>query len=245
MSTIIPPLLAALALWQGLVWATGVPPFLLPGPVRVAEALWESRGVLAANAWITVAEMLAGIALGALVGVATALQLMMSPTARRYVLPVLVFMQAVPVFALAPIFTLWLGYGIWSKIVVVVLIVYFPITWTFYDGLRRTDPGLIDLASTMGATPTATLWRLRVPSALPALGSGLKLAAIYAPIGAVFGELVGASKGLGYLMMLANGRAKTDLMFAAILILAVATVLLHAVISRLAAHMEARATGRI
>ncbi len=238
------PLAVALGLWQGLVLATGVPPFLLPGPDRVALALWENRVALAENAWITILEMVGGMALGALFGAATAIHLAMSDSARRILLPILVFNQAVPIFAFAPLFTLWLGYGVWSKIAVVVLIVYFPVTSTFYDGLRRTDRGLVDLARTMGAGRWRTLVHLRLPAALPAFGSGLKLAAIYAPVGAVFGELVGASKGLGYLMMLANGRTKTDLMFAAILLIAVAAVLLHAATARLARRLDAYAHGR-
>lgn len=137
-------------------------------------------------------------------------------------------------FALAPILTLWLGYGLWSKVAMAVLIIYFPITSAFFDGLMRTPRGWLDLAQTMGASPRAVLWRIRVPHALPSLGSGLKLAAVYAPIGAVIGEWVGASRGLGYLMLLANGRAKTDLMFAAMLTLGVMSVLLYVAADRTA-----------
>jgi len=126
-------------------------------------------------------------------------------------------------------------------VVMAVLIIYFPVTSAFFDGLMRTPPGWLDLGRTMGATPARLMWRLRVPAAVPALGSGLKLAAVYAPIGAVIGEWVGAAGGLGYLMLLANGRAKTDLMFAALVVLAVLTLLLHravgAAVDRLVARM--------
>jgi putative hydroxymethylpyrimidine transport system permease protein len=155
----------------------------------------------------------------------------------------LVFTQAVPVFALAPILTLWFGYGIGSKVIMAVLIIYFPVTSAFHDGLSRTPPALLDLAKTMGATPRQSLWRLRIPHALPSLGTGLRLAAVYAPIGAVIGEWVGASKGLGYLMLLANGRAKIDLMFAALITLAIMTVALHWAIGKLAARLDAYAHG--
>ncbi len=237
------PLAAALGAWHGLVWATGVPPFILPGPLAVAEAVWTGRAILAQNALVTATEVLAGLALGTALGAATALHLMASPTARRFLAPVLVFNQAVPVFALAPVLTLWLGYGIASKIVVTVLIVYFPVTWTFYDGLRGTDPRLLDLAATMQARPARVLLLLRLPAALPAFGSGLKLAAIYAPVGAIFGEWVGASQGLGYQMLRANGRGKIDEMFAAILVLAAFTVALHWAVARLARRMEGWARG--
>ncbi|MEQ8653726.1 MAG: ABC transporter permease [Kiloniellales bacterium] len=227
-------LLVALAGWQIVVWLTGVPHFILPGPIRVAEALYQHRLLIAEEAVVTIAEVLIGLLIGSLLGALTALQLMVSPLARRYLLPVLVFSQAVPVFALAPLLTLWFGYGIWSKILMAVLIIYFPVASTFYDGLRRTDPGLLDLAKTMGARADLVLLRLRVPAALPAYASGLKLAAVYAPIGAVIGEWVGASQGLGHLMLLASGRAKIDLLFAALVVLALFTVLLHTLIGRLA-----------
>ena len=235
---------AVLALWQGLVWATGVPPFILPGPARVAEALWDSRLLLAEHFTVTAAEVIAGIVLGSALGALTAIQLMTSPGLARAVMPVLVFTQAVPVFALAPILTLWLGYGLASKIAMTLLIIYFPVASAFIDGLRRTDPGLLDLAATMGAGRSRTLFFLRLPAALPAFASGLRLAAVYAPIGAVIGEWVGASQGLGYLMLLANGRAKTDLMFAALIVLALMTVSLHSGVGAIGRRLDARAAGR-
>lgn len=221
----------ALSLWQAIVWMSGVPPFILPGPWRVAVTLADNIGLIADHALVTIAEVLIGLVFGALLGAATALHLMVSPAARRIALPIMVFSQAVPVFALAPLLTLWLGYGMASKIAMALLIIYFPVVSTFYDGLRRTDPGLLDLARTMGATPTRTLLHIRLPAGLPAFGSGLRLAAVYAPIGAVIGEWVGASNGLGYLMLLANGRAKTDLMFASLFVLAAFAVALYALVS--------------
>ena len=226
-----------------MVWATGVPHFILPSPIRVAEALWSNLELIIEHAGITIAEVIIGLVIGSLLGAVTAIQLMVSPLARRFLLPVLVFSQAVPVFALAPILTLWLGYGLASKIAMAVLIIYFPVASNFFDGLRRTDSGLLDLAQVMGANPSRVLWRLRVPAALPSLGSGLRLAAVYAPIGAVIGEWVGASKGLGYLMLLANGRAKIDLMFASLFVLALFTVFLHFGVARFAKYLTVR-SGR-
>jgi putative hydroxymethylpyrimidine transport system permease protein len=107
------------------------------------------------------------------------------------------------------------------------LIIFFPVTSAFFDGLMNTRGEWLDLAHNMGARPILVMFRLRVPAAVPALASGLRMAAVYAPIGAVIGEWVGASQGLGYLMLLANGRAKIDLMFAALLVLAVTTIILH------------------
>ncbi|MEO1291473.1 MAG: ABC transporter permease [Pseudomonadota bacterium] len=224
--------------WQAVVTLGDLPPFILPPPLAVAETLWSSRELIAEHALVTMTEVLAGLALGTLLGAWTAISLVMSRAARAVVLPFLVFSQAIPVFALAPILVLWLGYGIGSKIAMAVLIIYFPVASAFYDGLRRTEAGLIDLASVMGAHPWRTLWHIRIPAALPALGSGLRLGAVYAPIGAVIGEWVGASNGLGYLMLLANGRAKIDLMFAALFVLAGCTVLLYALIGMVARRLE-------
>lgn len=220
--------------WQLLVVITGVPSFILPPPLKVAKAMWFYHALIAENAWVTTQEVLLGMVIGSALGILTALHLATSKSARAILRPILVFSQAVPVFALAPILVLWFGYGIWSKIVMTVLIIYFPVTSAFFDGLMKTPAGYLDLAKTMGASGARTLWHIRFKSALPSLGSGLRLAAVYAPIGAVIGEWVGASKGLGYLMLLANGRVKTDLMFAALIVLAILTVCLHLVVDILA-----------
>ncbi|MEM1388847.1 MAG: ABC transporter permease subunit, partial [Pseudomonadota bacterium] len=154
----------------------------------------------------------------------------------------LVFAQAVPVFALAPVITLWLGYGAPSKIVMVMLVIYFPVTSTFFDGLMRLPQGHHDLAQAMGARPWRKLIYLQVPNALPSLGSGLRLAAVYAPFAVVIGEWVGSSKGLGYLMLLSNGRGQTDQMFAALIVLASLSVTLFFIIDSLAKRWSAIST---
>ncbi|WP_282025675.1 ABC transporter permease [Limimaricola cinnabarinus] len=222
--------LTALLLWQALVTLAELPRFILPGPSLVFATLWSSRALIAEHALITALEVLLGLGLGAVLGFASAILLTASPLARSILRPMLVFSQAVPVFALAPILTLWLGYGLWSKVAMALLIIYFPVTSAFFDALMRTPPAWLELARVMNATPARVLWRVRVPAALPGFASGLRLAAVYAPIGAIIGEWVGASRGLGYLMLLANGRAKIDLMFAALIVLAVLTLLLHAAV---------------
>jgi putative hydroxymethylpyrimidine transport system permease protein len=209
-----------IALWWLFVWATDQPHFILPSPARVATALVDRRDIILGHAWITLQEILLGLVLGTVLGAAVALLLMAFPPARRWLLPVLLASQAVPVFAIAPLLTLWMGFGMASKIAMATIIIFFPVASAFYDGLRRTEPGWLDLAATMGAPRRAVLLRIRLPAALPALASGLRVAAAFAPIGAVVGEWVGASAGLGYLMLHANGRSQTDLMFAALFVLA-------------------------
>lgn len=228
----------ALLLWQGIVWFTGVPSFILPSPLRVAQAALDNRVLIAENALITATEVILGLIIGTVLGAFTAVQLANSDRLHRLVMPLLIFTQAVPVFALAPILTLWFGYGIASKVVMAVLIIYFPVTSAFYDGLTRVPADILDMAKTMGGTKRQIMRRIKIPHALPSLGTGLKLAAVYAPIGAVIGEWVGASKGLGYLMLLANGRAKTDLMFASLFTLAVMTLLLSLAVTKASDHLS-------
>jgi|TARA_E500000075_G_scaffold106307_2_gene98956 putative hydroxymethylpyrimidine transport system permease protein len=228
----------ALLLWQGIVWLTGVPSFILPSPLRVAQAALDNRVLIAENALVTATEVILGLITGTVLGAFTAVQLANSDRLHRLVMPLLIFTQAVPVFALAPILTLWFGYGIASKVVMAVLIIYFPVTSAFYDGLTRVPADILDMAKIMGGTKRQIMRRIKIPHALPSLGTGLKLAAVYAPIGAVIGEWVGASKGLGYLMLLANGRAKTDLMFASLFTLVVMTLLLSLAVTKASDHLS-------
>jgi putative hydroxymethylpyrimidine transport system permease protein len=230
MNRLLNALLAAalgLGIWQAVVWLTALPPFILPSPARVATAGWSNRALLLEHAGVTLTEVLTGLTVGIAAGALSAILLARSELASRVVMPLVVLTQAVPVFALAPILTLWFGYGMASKVVMAALIIFFPVLSAFLDGLSRQPPGLSDLASIMNATPARAMLRLRIPYALPSLAVGVKMAFVYAPIGAVIGEWVGASRGLGYLMLLSNGRAKTDLMFACLAVLAVMTVVLY------------------
>ena len=220
-------LLGILLTWQLVIWLTGIEGFLLPSPTAVAITLVERAGLLAGHAAVTLAEILLGLLLGTVFGATSALTMAYFRPARQWLMPVLVVSQAIPVFALAPILTLWLGYGLAPKVAMATLIIYFPVTAAFYDGLRRTEPGWLDLARTMGASPWAVLRHLRLPAALPAFASGLRVAAAVAPIGAVVGEWVGASSGLGYYMLHANARMQTPAMFAALLVLAIMAVAIY------------------
>ena len=229
------PLLATglITLWQLVVLVTGVPPYILPGPLPVARALVAHLPVLAPHLATTVIEILLGLLIGGLLGSIAALTMILSPLLKRWLLPVLVISQAIPVFALAPILVLWLGYGMASKVAMAVLIIFFPVTASFHDGMQRTDRDLLDLARIMGASPTGVLRHIVIPSALPAFAAGMRVAAAVAPIGAVIGEWVGSSEGLGFYMLHANARMQVDLMFAALTLLAAASLTLYFCIDRL------------
>ncbi|UJF25284.1 ABC transporter permease [Suttonella sp. R2A3] len=226
-------LLGLLGLWQLLVWLSGVPVYILPSPWMVARSIVTNIDLLAAHSAITIVEILLGLALGTLLGVLCALILQLSVGLRDWILPLLIASQAIPVFALAPLLMLWLGYGMSAKIVMSLLIIFFPIATATYDGLRRTPPSHLALAHTLGATRLQQLLFIRIPAALPAFASGMRIAAAIAPIGAVIGEWVGGSQGLGYLMLYANARMNTDLMFAALAVLTTCTLILYFTTDRL------------
>lgn len=235
MNVLRPILIAAglLLLWQALVSLSGAPHYILPGPLPVAKALVTHLPILGPHLATTVTEILLGLLLGVLLGSTTALAMIISPLLKRWMLPILVVSQAIPVFALAPVLVLWFGYGMASKIAMAVLIIYFPVTASFYSGMQRTDPDLLDLARIMGADPLAILRSIVIPSALPAFAAGVRVATAVAPIGAVVGEWVGSSAGLGFYMLHANARMQIDLMFAALTLLACVSLLLYFLIDRL------------
>ncbi|ORM74002.1 ABC transporter permease, partial [Pantoea deleyi] len=153
----------ALILATGLIAAwwlatlTAVPAFLLPSPASVAAALWQNADYLTHHTLITLSEILSGMAAGVLLGGALALGMTFSPGLRRWMMPLVISSQAIPVFALAPLLVLWFGFGMGAKVAMAILVIFFPVTSTFFDGLRRVPPGYLDLARTMGASQGAQL----------------------------------------------------------------------------------------
>lgn len=219
-----------LLVWHGAYELTGRQPYLLPSPLHTFQTLVARADLIARHAWITGLEIILGLLAGIILGTASALALASFAPVRRWLLPVLVVSQAIPVFAIAPLLVLWLGYGLGSKVAMATLIIYFPVTAALFDGLRRTDPGWLDLAQVMGGGRWRTLLHVQLPAALPAFASGLRVATAVAPIGAIVGEWVGSAGGLGYLMLHANARMQVDLMFAALFVLAVFAVALYALV---------------
>ena len=213
--------------WQTVVLLTHVPPYILPGPLNVAKAALTHAGPLFDHAMTTLFEIIAGLLIGTLLGTLSALSMIASFSLKRWLLPVLVISQAIPVFALAPLLVLWFGYGLSSKIAMAVLIIFFPVTAAFYDGLRSTEPEWLELAQVMNAKPLAVIRHIRIPAALPAFASGLRVATAVAPIGAVVGEWVGSSRGLGFYMLHANARMQIDIMFAALVVLGVLSLTIY------------------
>jgi len=234
------PLIIAAGLliaWEALVRIAGLPHFILPAPSRVAIEFVERGDTLLIHGLSTAAEIVLGLFTGLALGAAVALMLMRFSGLRPWGLPIIVLSQAVPVFAIAPLLVLWLGYGLLSKVAMATLVIFFPVASSLYDGLRRVDPGWLDLAQVMNAPPRAVLLNIRLPAALPAFATGARVAASVAPIGAVIGEWVGASSGLGYLMMQQLARGQTTLAFAALIVLGVLGVALYFTVDAVLARL--------
>ncbi|MBX9738489.1 MAG: ABC transporter permease [Beijerinckiaceae bacterium] len=230
-------LLAFVGVWELAARVTGVPAFVLPPPSRIATTLVLRFDVIWPEALVTLGEIAGGFFAGTLAGLIAALLMARWRFAEEAFGPLLVVAQALPVFAIAPVLVLWFGFGYASKIVMAGLIIFFPVATSFFEGLRRTDPGLIDLARLNRATPFDTLRLIRVPAALPSLAAGLRIAAAVAPLGAVVGEWVGSSAGLGLLMLHANARMQTDLVFAALFVLVALSLTLWALVGALTTLM--------
>jgi putative hydroxymethylpyrimidine transport system permease protein len=213
-------------IWWACTRIFNVPSYMLPAPPDVAQALWDGRGYLWQHTLITALEIGLGLFFGLTFGALLALVMVFSPMLQRWLMPVLIISQAIPIFALAPLLVLWFGFGLSSKVIAAVLVIFFPVAASFYDGLRRTETGWLELAQTMRASPYAQLRHVRLVAALPAFGSGLRVAAAVAPIGAVIGEWVGSAGGLGYVMLNSNARMQTAVCFAALFVLSLMAVAL-------------------
>lgn len=217
---------AALLAWEGLAHGLGVPRWLLPPPSAIARELVARADLLARHTWVTLQEVLAGFGVALVVGVGAAVAIASWRLAERAFYPLLVASQTIPIIAIAPLLLIWVGYDIRTKVIVVALISFFPITVNTVDGLRSVDPDMVNLLRTMGARRWQVFTKVSLPWALPYLFSGAKVAAAVSVIGAVIGEWVGASAGLGWLMTQAVPRFQTPLVFASLVVLGVMGVAL-------------------
>jgi putative hydroxymethylpyrimidine transport system permease protein len=217
--------------WELLGKLGHVENYLLPAPSEVASALWRDRDLLAPDAWITAREVLLGLALALAVGVAIALVLHLSPVLRRAAYPLVVASQAIPVVVIAPILVIWFGFGITPKLIVIALICFFPVVVNTLDGLEGVDRDQVKMMRTLGASRLDLLRRLEIPSSLPFLFSGAKVAVAVAVIGAVFGELVGSDAGLGHAIQVGTAELETARVFAAVLILSLMAMALFGLIA--------------
>ncbi|MGA1212153.1 MAG: ABC transporter permease [Solirubrobacterales bacterium] len=228
-----------LAAWQiaadtgFLADSLGLDPLLVPSPSEIATALYEDRSILAENALVTLTEVVAGFGLALVLGVGAAVALHLNEPLRRAAYPVVVASQTIPVIVIAPILVVWFGYGIGPKLAVIALICFFPLAVNTLDGLRSVPRELTDMMRSLDAGRHRILLDVELPAALPYLFSGAKIAVAVAVIGAVFGEWVGASSGLGYLMLQDNAQLETARLFASVFLLSTIALVLFGLVATL------------
>jgi putative hydroxymethylpyrimidine transport system permease protein len=225
-------LLLVAAVWDLVVHLAGVQDYIFPSVENVFRSLGKNwSGTLAGATWMTFQEMLFGFLISIAVAVLISLTLHVSGTLRSAVYPLLIGSQAIPIVVIGPILAIIFGYGISPKLIIVAITCFFPIVVSLVDGLGSVDPDLIKVMRTLDGSRLATLFRVEVPSALPSFFSGLRIAAVYAPIGAVFGEFAGSQNGLGYVLLQATPQLATDLVFAAVFLLTVMSIALFVLLS--------------
>jgi NitT/TauT family transport system permease protein/putative hydroxymethylpyrimidine transport system permease protein len=217
--------------WELYVDLGGANPVILPAPHAIAKALWVDRGLLWSNFLVTAEEILLGILLAVVVGLALAIVIHFSATLRRAFYPLLIASQTIPFPMLAPLLVLWLGFGIAPKLVVIALVSFFPVVVTTFAGLERVDPALLKLMRTFDAPRWQTFRRVELPSAVPSVIDGTKIAVVVAVIGAVFAELAGANSGLGYLFQQSEANLLIPRAYATVVILSLFAIALFALLT--------------
>lgn len=222
--------LVLVAAWQFTVTKLNIPPWLLPSPLKVSEALWNTRSLLWEHARLTILETTSGFLLAIFLGILVSTLMTLFPYLKRIFYPFLIFSQTVPLIAVAPLLLLWLGYGLLPKVIIVILVCFFPVAISLLQGLELSDRDLLNLLRSMGASDRQIFFRVRWPYAMPSLFAGLKIAATYSVMAAVIGEWLGASQGLGVYLTRSSNSFLTDRVFAAIIAITVLSFLYYALI---------------
>ena len=215
---------ATILLWQAIASTDWFDDLTLASPTEVADALWTERSLLADSFGVTLAEVAIGLALAVALGALSAIAMHSSRVLRDAAYPLLVGSQAIQIVVVAPLFIIAFDYGLWPKVAIVALVCFFPVTVSLMDGLRSVAPEQLKLMRSLGASRLTMLRKVELPSALPSLFSGLKIAATVSVIAAVFGEAAGAESGLGYLVLLDNHQLQTPRAYAGVVLLAALAV---------------------
>jgi len=224
-------IVALLGIWELYVKASGVSALVLPSPLDVLRALYNDRGTLWHNFKPTAAETCLGILLAAAFAAVASVALHFSTVVREALYPLLIASQTVPVVFLAPLLVVWLNFGLLPKVIVVALVCFFPIVVMTLSALETVDPELIKLMRTFDAGRWQTFIRVELPSALPGLFAGAKVAVVFSVIGAVFGEQTGSNSGLGYLLNVTDANLESSEAFASVFVLAAFAILLFAMLT--------------
>lgn len=226
---LIPPLtfVGIVALWSGSIYLFKIPAYLLPGPGAVFERLITDAGMLWLNSKVTLTEIILGFALTVIGAIPLGLLIALSPLARQALYPPIMLLQLVPKIAVAPLFLVWLGFGIESKVLLTVLMTFFPLLLASISGFQILDTRLLYLTKSMGASVWQTFWYLRVPAALPVIFSGIKASATIAATAAIVAEFVGANQGLGYVLLKGTSTLDIELTFAVLVVLTLIGIVIN------------------
>lgn len=223
-------ILGMIFLWDLLIRVFNIAPYLVPSPGQVIEQLYLEWPRLLKESWKTTQATLGGFGLTIVIGIPLAMIIAYSKIIESYLYPVLVFSQSIPKVAIAPLFVVWFGFGIFPKIISAFLLGFFPVVVSTVMGFKSVEMDMIDLARSMGASKLQIFYKFSLPQALPAIFSGLKVSITLAVVGAVVGEFVGSNSGIGYVLQVANGNFDLPLMFAALVVLSTIGVLLFLVV---------------
>lgn len=229
-------LAGAAVLWELAVRIFQIPGYVLPSPIQVARVLIQERAVLAGHGLVTVGEALAGMGISLALAVALGIAMDCFPLMRRGIYPILVVTQTVPMIVMAPILIIYMGFGIGPKILTVVLMCFFPVAVSFCDGLGQVDEEYVNLVRSYGAGRWKAYHLVKIPASIPALLSGLKVAATYSISGAVVGEWIGAQKGLGYYLIRVKNGYLLDKVFACVAVIIFLSLCMNGLM-RLYQHM--------
>lgn len=236
-------LAAILGVWEALVRFYDVPPWLLPAPSDIAARFVKATNLLY-HTGLTVLEALAGFAASAVIGITLSALIVHSRFLERGVFPYIIVSNAIPIIAIIPLLTIWFGYGIAPKIMIASIITFFPIVTNTTRGLKSADRRILDFMHSINATRREIFFKVQLPSALPYIFAGFKIAASLSLVGAVVAEFYGSDRGLGYLVITSATQLRTDLLFVSIIVLAALGVTLFAVfgyLEKLALRGEAAA----
>lgn len=230
---------ALIVLWEAVSRFGWLPTIVLPAPTAIVLRGWElfASGLIWPHLWATTASILSGFGLGVVAGFAFGAAVALVPAVERLVYPYVVAFQTVPKVAIAPLFILWFGYGLASKIVIAGMVCFFPVLVSVMSAFHTTDRDQLDMMRACGASGWQTFIHLRIYSALPIIFNGLEIAAVFAVIGAVVGEFVGAQAGLGYLITTLNFNLDVPGVFAVLIVLSLLGIILHDIVRRIGGRL--------
>jgi NitT/TauT family transport system permease protein len=234
------PLTVFCAVWELACFALKIPEYIVPAPHRVLAKVVDSWSLLYAHSLISFAEIMLGFVLASVCALVCAVAMVHSRRVEAVLEPFLVVSQVIPKVALAPLFIIWFGHGILPKIIIAMMIAFFPILVNAVVGLRSIDAEILELMESIAANKRQTFWRVRLPNSLPYILPALKVAALLSIVGAMVGEFVGSDKGLGYLMVIGDVNLDTDLLFASLVVVTAFGMVIYGIIEVFERKIESR-----